>query len=70
MEAPKRSVKSPLSKDVCQWGGVSCLGYCRILITKISVVIIDGVHWQQNVRDIGLAWRKCTRMSLKDSVLR
>ena len=44
-----QGIKSPLSKRVCQLGGVGWLGYGYILITKVSVVIIDCVSWEQNV---------------------
>ena len=44
-----RGIKSPFLKGVCQLGGVGWLGYGRIIIIKVSVVIIDGVRWEQNV---------------------
>ena len=42
-------IKSLLSKDVCQLGGVDWLGWGCILITKVSVAIINGTHWEQNL---------------------
>ena len=39
------------------------------MIIKVSVVIIDGARWEQNGGDVALAWRECTMMSFRDSVL-
>ena len=44
-----QGIISPLSKKVYQLGGVVWLGYGYILITKVSVVIMDCVSWEQNV---------------------
>ena len=44
-----RGIKSLFSKGVCQLGGVGWLGCGLIMIIKVSVVIIDGVRWKQNV---------------------
>ena len=49
VEAPKQRIKSSLSKGVCQRVGVAWLGQGRVLITKVSVGIMDGVCWEQNL---------------------
>ena len=44
-----RGIKSPFSTRVCQLEGVGWLGYCPVMIIKVSVFIIDDVRWEQNV---------------------
>ena len=43
-----RCIKSPFSKGVCWLGGVGWVGQGHAIIIKVHVVIIDGVHWEQN----------------------
>ena len=43
-------IRSPLSNGVCQFGGVGWLAQGRTMIIKVSVVTIDCVRWEQNVR--------------------
>ena len=49
VKEPMRHIKSPLSKGVCQLRGLGWLREGDILITKVPVVIIDGVRWEQNL---------------------
>ena len=42
---------------MCLLGGVGWLGEGPIMIIKVSVVIIDGVLWEQNMLGAGmLVW--------------
>ena len=43
-------IRSPFSNGVCQSGGVEWLAQGRTMIIKVSVVTIDDVRWEQNVR--------------------
>ena len=43
-------IRSPFSNGVCQFGGVGWLAQGRTMIIKVSVVTIDDVRWEQNVR--------------------
>ena len=49
VDASVKSIRSPLSKGMCQLGGAGWLGLGRMLVIKVSAVTIDGVRCKQNV---------------------
>ena len=42
-------ITSPLSKGLCQLGGMGWLEQSHIMIIKVSVIIIDSVRWEQKM---------------------